>query len=372
MTSRRLLILSIAALIAIAAGVWIAGRQGASNGGQASALYPDLMQQLDDLQAVRFYKAGDERALELTHGDRGWTVSERANYPADEAKLGEFLRNLASAKIFEEKTSNAENYTSLGVEDVSDPAASGVRVEVSGASSPVNLVVGNPGPGGQSQYVRRVDEPQSWLVDKRIDATATPAAWLDKEIIDVSADRVQAARVIASGEKPYTAAKDSRAATNFLVEGLPKGKELSSPSVANGFASALAGLTLTDVQPANAFDDAKPAASTTISTFDGLVVELDGWTRDDKHFVALKTAFDPARADRFKLPTAPAEDPEGAPEADAQETETANSSKSDAGGPATPDVSAQAQSVNERVTDWVYEIPSYKYEQIFKPLEDLL
>jgi hypothetical protein len=43
MTSRRLLILAIAAIVAIGAGVWLAGREGSTGSSAgAGALYPEL------------------------------------------------------------------------------------------------------------------------------------------------------------------------------------------------------------------------------------------------------------------------------------------------------------------------------------------
>ncbi|MGH8174941.1 MAG: DUF4340 domain-containing protein [Steroidobacter sp.] len=368
MTSRRLLILSIAALIAIGAGVWLANRQSSSGAsGEHAALFPELKQQLDAVQNVRIFKAGDVLAVELVRKEGGWTVAERSGYPADEAKLSRLLRSLGDAKLYEEKTSNPESYKSLGVEDVSDAAAAGVRIEISGAPTALNLIVGKAGSGAQAQYVRRAGEAQSWLINSSIDASASPDAWLRKQILDASADRIQSATVKVSGQKPYTAVKNSRADTDFNVEGLPKGKKLSSPSAANGFATALSGLTLADVQPASAFTAASADAGATFSTFDGLVVQLEGWSRDDKRFIAMKPSYDAQLAERFKVATAPSET-HADPKADAK----TDAPKPTAAAAKAPDIEAEVKTANARVEAWVYEIPSYKYEQIFKPLEQLL
>ena len=107
MTSRRLLILGIAAIVAIAAGVWLAGRQGSSGStADSEALYPGLKEQLNSVSAVRIYKAGDARVVELERQGDSSTVSERDNYPADESKLRKLLIAIADAKLYEEKTSN--------------------------------------------------------------------------------------------------------------------------------------------------------------------------------------------------------------------------------------------------------------------------
>jgi Domain of unknown function (DUF4340) len=374
MTSQKLFILVIVAVLALVAGVWLAGRQSGSSAGdtEEASLYPELKQQLNSVTAVRIFKAGDARTVEMQRKDKGWTVSERSDYPADETKLRKLLVALADAKLYEEKTSNPEQYKTLGVEDTTGADASGVRIELAGTAKPVNLIVGNQAVGARSHYVRRAGEPQSWLINSNIDTSSTPDAWLRKDLIEVSADRVQSVTVSVKGAKPYTAAKSARADANFAVEGLPKGKSLSSPSVANGFATALTGLSLADVQPASAFASTSPAAHSTFKTFDGLVVELDGWTKDDKHYIAVKTAFDPAQAERFKVATPPPADAKPADQKQGAEGAPPAADKPEPAKPAAPNVEEEAKSAGTKLAGWVYEIPEYKYESLFKPVDQLL
>jgi hypothetical protein len=366
MTSRRLLILCIVALVAITAGVWLAGRQGSSgSGAQSAQLFPELKQQLDAVSAIHIYKAGDARAVELLRKDGSWTVGERDGYPADEPKVRKLLIAIADAKLYEEKTADPQQYATLGVEDVSGASAGGVRIELVGPSKPANLIVGKQATGGSKHYVRRAGEPQSWLVDATIDTSSVPDAWLRKDVIDVRADRMQSASVTVKGAKSYTAAKAARADANFSVEGLPKGKKLSSDSAANGFATALSGLNLSDVRKADAFKETPPAARTTFKTFDGLVVEADGWIQDGKHYIAIRPSFDAAQAERFKVAAAPAEQK---PDAKA---EPAKDAKEEPAKPAAPDVADEVSKAARKVAGWVYEIPDYKYASIFKPVEEI-
>lgn len=356
MTSRRLLILGIAAILIVVAAVWLAGRQGSTGSAAGNeALYPGLKEQLNSVSAIRFYKAGDARVTELKRQGERWTVTERDNYPADEAKLRRLLVALADARLYEQKTANPESYATLGVEDTKGKGATSLRIELEGTPKPVNLIVGKQGVGARSMYVRRAGEPQSWLINATLDTSETPEAWLRKDIIDVSADRMQSASVETKGAKPYTAAKAARADTNFAVEGLPKGKSLSAPTAANSVAMALTGLGLSDVRAASAFQATPPAAHATFKTFDGLVVAADGWVQDGKHYVALRPSFDAAQAERFKVATAPAEE-----------------KKDEAPQPAAPNVEEDAKKAAAKVTGWVYEIPDYKYESLFKPLDQLV
>jgi hypothetical protein len=375
MTSRKLSILALVAVIAVIAGVWLASRQTSPPSVESAALYPDLKSELASITALRIVKPGGQPALEVKRSDNGWTVAERHNYPADDAKLRKLITSLTEAKVLEEKTSNPESYKALGVEDVSDAAAGGVQIELDGPKQPIKLIVGKQAQGAQAQYVRRAGEPKSWLVNKSIDTSSSADQWLRKDVIDVSADRVQSAEVTVGKSKPYSAIKKARADADFTVEGLPKGKALSSPSAADNFATALAGLTLSDVQSASEMTD-PPSARATIKTFDGLVTEVTGWQKDNKHYVALKTSYDATLADKFKVATADAEkkdgtaeaakkDGEGAPPAADKPTDAAAKS-------AARNVEEESTKANTQLNGWVYEIPAYKYEAIFKPLDELI
>lgn len=376
MTSRKLSILALVAVLAVVAGLWLAGRQTSSSAGESAVLYPDLKKELDAVTSIRIVKAGGSPAVELKRGEHGWTVAERNNFPADDAKLRKLIGNLAEAKLLEEKTSNPESYSALGVEDISNSAAGGVQLEIDGPKQPVKLIVGKQASGAQSQYVRRADEPKSWLVNKSIDTSSSADQWLRKSIVDVSADRVQSAEVAVGTAKPYSVVKKTRADEDFSVEGLPKGKALSSPSAADSFATALAALTLTDVKPASEVTDA-PSARATVKTFDGLVTEATGWKKDDKHYIALKTSYDAALAEKFKVATADAEKKDG----DAAKKDTANSEGAppadaklavDTAKPAPRNVEEEAGKSSAQLNGWVYEIPAYKYDTIFKPVDELI
>ena len=376
MTSKRLLILGAAAIVAIVAGVWLAGREGSSGVAAGNdALYPGLKEQLNAISAVHIYKSGDARVVELVRKDAAWTVSDRNNYPADDSKVRKLLIAIADAKVREEKTSDPQQYAKLGVEDTKGSGATSMRIELVGAPKPVDLIVGKNAGGANSNYVRRAGEPQSWLIGTSIDTSATPDAWLRKDIIDVSADRMQSATVNAhaadKGAKPYTAAKSARADANFTVEGLPKGKSLSAPTAANSLAMTLTGLSLADVKPASAFQS-QPAAQATFKTFDGLVVELDGWVQDQKHYVALRPSFDAAQAEHFKVATAPAEDKKKDEKSEGAAKQPTAAKAPEPPKPAAPNVAEDAKSVAAKVGGWVYEIPDYKYEGIFKPVDQLV
>ncbi len=376
MNPRRLLILGVVAVLATSVAVFLANRATRSTQSADALLYPDLKAQADSVQAIRIFQAGDARAIEIVRAGDTWTLTERNGYPIAAVKARNLVRALASAKVLEEKTADASKYAALSVEDVSGAEAQGVRIEVEGPASPVNLIVGKSGPGGKSSYVRRAGEPASWLVSETLNASPEPRDWLDKDILDLADDRIQSATISVQGQKPYTAAKSARADADFKVDSLPKGKALSSTTAANGAGTALMSLSLDDVLPKAEIASGKPSAQATYKTFDGLVVQLDGFEKDDKRYITLTTSYDAALADRFK--EKPAEDAKAA--GDAAKPEAAEgapvkpeATALDASLPASaPDVADEAQKTAAKVGNWAYEIPSYKYDAIFRPLDELL
>lgn len=359
MTSKKFLLLAAAAVAALAIALLLSHQRSSSGAPVSDVLYPGLKDDLKSVTAVRIYKAGDARAIELVEKDGQWSVTDRANYPADAGKVRKLLLAIAEAKPVEEKTSNPENYAALGVEDVSATAATGSRVELEGTAKPVNLIVGKAA-GVKGTYVRRAGEPASWLINESIGASTTVHDWLRASVVDVTADRVQSVSVTLDGKAPYTAAKSSRADADFKVEGLPKGKEADAFAV-NGLASTLTGLTLADVAPAQEFASEKPSGKATVKTFDGLVVDFDGYAKDGKHYVAVKAAYDAALAERFHVATKAPDPAAGTKEEAAPATAAPTES-----------VEASAKSTNDRLQGWVFEIPDYKYEAIFKPVDSLI
>lgn len=361
MTSRKVLVLAAVAVVVLIAALLLSRPESAHESKQA-ALYPQLKSELNSVTAVRIFKAGDVRAVELMRDNDEWSVSEREGYPADAGKIRKLLLALADAKTLEQKTSNPDNYAALNVEDLSKPDAGGSRVEVAGVATPVDLIIGKSS-GVKGTYVRRASEPASWLIDQTLDASAQPSDWLRTSIVDVSADRIQSVTVTTEGARAYSAEKAARADADFKASlAVPKGKEIDKYAL-NGFASALTSLTLSDVHSARDFENEKPAAHATIRTFDGLVVDLDGWTRDGKHFVAAKTSYDEALAKRFHVDTRAPEKTD----AKVDNTEAANPAPA-----ASEDVAQKAKDLNARLTGWVFEISDYKYEAIFKPAASLL
>jgi hypothetical protein len=350
MNGKQLKLLGLVTAVFIIGAVWISLARKPDDTPDA-ALFPQLNTQLDKVRTIKLLKAGDVLAAELNRTADGWTLKQRNDYPADSRKINALLIDLAEAKLLEEKTATAANYPSLGVQDVSLADATGTKIELSGTETAIKLIVGKNDATANGTYVRVADQAQSWLIDKQLTVPAEVGAWLQRNLVDIEAGRIQEVKVQLPGQPAYSASKEKRD-DNFDVGPLPKKRELNSIGVANAMGQALIDLQLEDVRPiAEVANESSAQAS--FHTFDGLIIDIRGFNIDDKKWITLATRYDTALAQRFDVSTAAAQ-----PDASLK-------SASESG-------QAQAETMNKKTAAWAFAIADYKYDAIFKPIEQLL
>lgn len=337
-------------------------------------LLPGLSDDLNSVERLRLVRAGEELVAELARGDSGWVVANRDNYPADLGKVRETLLALADSRLVEEKTSNPEFYERLGVGDVNDAEAVGTRLELTGVGEePVALIIGDPARNVEGTYARRVGEERSWLVSGVLDLSQAIADWLDTAVIDIPAAQIQSLTIQHPDGETLTLEKADRSAMDFSLAEIPEGRELESQGSANALGGVLAGLQLEDVMSAGSLEDAGEVVTLRYQSFDGLVVEAEAFQQDERRLLRFTgVSYDEAQARRFL--EVPEED-----EAVADEEVAADSSETEASPePATLDQETiaagvdRAEELANRLEGWIFEIPSYKHDNMIMRLADLL
>lgn len=325
MTPRRVVALLIAAAVIIAVGFWASSRHphDASTSGQP--VLDGLKGAVNDVTELRLAK-GDGTRVTLRKTPSAWEVVERS-YPADSGKVRKLLLDLAALEVVEEKTSDPASYDKLGVEDVKSAKATGTRVDVVTPKKVYGVIVGRFA-GSKSTYVRAADAPKSYLASPSITADANAKQWVERELLDIPEARIKDVAVTPASGPAYSVSREKKEQTDFTVSNIPKGRELTAPSAGNTVAGELASFTLDDVRKMPAA--AKPEGTATFHTFDGLELQIAGQKDGERRYISIT------------------------PRSTAKETES------------------EAQTLAARVNGWQYEIPTYKYDVLFKPLDDLL
>jgi len=371
-TRNRSTTLAIAAAVALVAGLWLAlHRSGEQDGLDGGAVFTDLTPSIADIGEIRLSKGDGSRTT--LHKDGGsWNVVER-HYPADPARVRELVLGLTNLRIIERKTSAPANYPKLGVEPTDSPTATGTLVEVIAGPKTWALIVGKNA-DGRGVYVRKPKDAGSVLAEPAVSADPDQKRWLDRKLIDVAGAGVQQVSVQPSGGPAYLLTRATRADADLVLSPVPAGRKVASSMVVDGQAETLTAFNFDDVR---ALPDPATAATdhATWKLFDGQVLEFSGHKQGDKAFIAVNARRDPALAAQF-AEAAPAPTAASAPAAAAvPQANAANATP--AAKPAAPTATAKpadhtVELLAARAKGVEFEIPLYKYESLFKPLENLL
>ena len=371
MSRQRFIALLVAALAVIVVALYVSTQRNAVREVHGLPLLPALAGELDSVTSLSVQKGSTTPSVTVHKQGEQWTVAERANYPADVAKLRNLLLALSEAKIREEKTSDPANYAIIGVEDPTKPGATGAQIEVLAKNAKVDVIVGKP--VDQGNFVRRVGEKSSYIVEPGISFEAEPRYWIDTRLLNFSSDKIQsiqfkpdtgpaytvhrvsepvrktddgkktpnptgapaatpgATAAAAPGAAPAPAPAPAAAATpaesaepavsKFVLEGVPSGRQAADSNSLAPSPTAFSNLNDEDVSAVAEIDFSKP--STVILTLsDASVITLTGVTVGEKRWIQV--------------------------------------------------AAPQDATLSGKASGRAFEIASYRYDQIFRPLEQLL
>jgi Domain of unknown function (DUF4340) len=391
MNTKTLSYLIGAALVALVAAVAInvSNRPQSEASEQSKPLLPQLHDHVNDVSAITLTGAEAKVLVTLKRaGDGSWTVAEKSGYPADLTKIREFLLKLDQATLLEQKTSNAARYPDLGVDDVKGKDAKGILVEIAGLAQPVKLIVGNyNGAGGGGTFVRRDGETQSWLAKGNLGVDKNVATWEKLDLVDIASGRLAAVTLTSPDGKVLAIAKDQPADSNFKIADVPKGRETSSEFAANGLASTLATLKADDVLPARDAAPPEKVYKADYATFDGLVVSVTAWEKDSKDYAQFAAKLDNAAAKaridndqaktkaQYDAAVAAAAKAEVKPPATAPAEVPKPLAVSDPAKDSQDQLAAlarEAADLNKSFSGWTFILPSFKFSNINKSMDDML
>jgi hypothetical protein len=353
MKPRQKSLLAVAALLLLSAGLWLSlHRSGSQSALGGSTVFADLEQSLAEVAEIRLSK-GDGSKTTLRKSGNGWTVVER-EYPADGTRVRELALALANLRVVEAKTQNPDNYAKLGVEAPDTATATSTLVEVVAGGKTWSLIVGK-GADGRAVYVRKPAEKGSLLASPFFTADPDQKRWIDRLITDLPGASVHDITVQA-GKSSYLLRRAQRGA-DLTLASVPRGRTALGALSLGAQAESLASFHFDDLRP---LPSPAPAATdkATYRTFDGQVIELAGRRDGDKAYVTVNARRDAALAAQFAPPPADAA-------AQAKNAAAAATTPPPAEDKTTERLATRTQGVE-------YEIPVYKYEGIFKPLDQLL
>jgi hypothetical protein len=356
-------------VIVAGAAAWVASRSpaGTSAAEHASGpLFPALREHVNDVAQVQITTSTE--SFTLARNEHGWGLADKGGYPVDVSRIKALIVGLSELSLIEEKTANPELWPKLEVQDptsASDAPSKRVRLCDASGSVLADVIVGRSEYGGGNQssiFVRKADGGPALEALGKVNVEGKASNWLDKQVAKLERARVRDVTIShpdGSVLKVFRAAPELQ---DFSVADLPEGAELAWAGIAGGVASALEYLSLEDVQPASqaTFDDTQ-AVTARFTTFDGMAVTARTVEQDGKVLLKVQAEYDE---------TLRAPEPVGPQDAAPQEGEEAPPPPPKL--KAADEVSKEAESIQERVAEWVYVLPGYSASNLRKRLEDLL
>lgn len=313
--SRRLAALAAVTLLVVLAAIWavIARQQATQADLGGSLMFPSLKAAQQDIARIEI--GTGTKKITINRLGTGWSVAERAGYPADANRVQTLLIALADLVMMEPRTSLPERYAEIGVEDPG-PDAKSVSVTVSDASGKAlaAVIIGRSqtmlaGATGLNTYVRKPGEAQSWLGKGGFTLDHDPAQWLDKDLLVLVRERVMATMVVSANGNTLSISRAKPTDETFQIANIPAGREARTPTIAAPLANALGFLAAEDVRRADTLDFSTSPVTSIWRTFDGLVITVTTIEQEGKVWARLDAAVDMAQVEAAKaLEKSPAPD----------------------------------------------------------------
>ena len=351
MNGKKIVILI--ATIAVVYSAWQVSRTNAPTVDLSSeSLYPALLDQVNSINKMLIRSA--DSSTELRRVGENWVIGNRDNFPAKFDSVKSAILKIAETKIIERKTSIAEKYATLGVNDPSTTDnAKGIRVDITNADNKelVSLIIGNERQGralGEANfYIRRVADEASYLVAGDLDVSAQVDDWIEADIADIDTERVQRISIMADGEKPVIIRKEKPSDNFFTVHNIPEGFKAKSRATVSSLGALMLSLRFEDVIAASHVASSSPRGQIEAQTFDGLIAKFERYDYQDNEYVKISFKFD---------------------ENVVVETNTDDGESEEA----TVSVAEEVEALNTKTTGWLYKLPDFKMRMLDKRLSDLI
>jgi hypothetical protein len=286
-------------------------------------LIPNLKEQVNDIDEMLISQ--NDKSLSFKKVDGVWVLEESNNYFADINKIANLLMELRNMNLKSPKTSNPEKYNILSLDESGENAA--IHVVLKQNSTQVaDVYLGKKATNANATYVRKASEKQTWLASGSINLDLDESNWIVKSIINIPADQILSVDFDIKDQSPYRISKLTPADTEFLLSPIPDNKQVKSISEIESLANGLVNLSIEKPQKATALelqDAIKSSIKYTL--FSGISYQLKVYELDEKNYLTVDLAENQIYSD-----------------------------------------------FDKQLPGWLFEIPSYKFDALTKPFNDLI
>ena len=349
MSNKNLTILAVVAavMVALAVGTSYLGTPKPSTTGKNA----NLVQGFDTAKIATIILISEGEETKITQSNGRYVLTNKDNYPALVNEINGLVNEILDIKTVGLVTSNPKNHADLGVtEDKARFIVKFLDKDAKSIEGFGGIAISESDPEKQGIYVRLLANDDVYLITGSPWPKMSGLDYIDKRLTSAERDNIKTVKV-AYPDGGYTLKKDDAGKVVF-EEAIPDGKKLKATEHESVF-NALSSLQFTDVQLASKATDLEFDITYVCELGDTTVYTLKIAEADDKTFIIADAAF--------------TGDPKVTVKDDASESEEELKAKE-----AKLLIIEAARNFHDRHTGWVYEIASWKADDITKKLDDLL
>lgn len=306
--------------------------------------------------------------LELKRGDdTDWTIATHYGYPANQERVANLLKRVATLKTVEPKTAKPENHAQLNLDDPAGENALGTRITVKADDKIlIDMVAGLSRVAAESGsvFIRRWDTDETWLAEGEFKPRRRLLDLIDRNVVNVDGRRIRTAHITHpdgnGGQESAVVAKATPDQAEYtLAAAVPDGMQPKASHELSTAARVTEFLILEKVLPAGDISLKNPIVSV-YETFDGIRISFTSAKQADGKIWTTVNASAAPRWDGLDIFMSQykGEDSETGRIADQFKTADA--------------VAAEIAAISSKTNGWAYLPTDYKASQITVTAADLL
>lgn len=302
--SGRLLGILVAALLVVGgAALWLQQKERAEQPRAAATLGEPLLEDLRAANVASIRITAPGATLTLRRAEERWVIAERGDFPADLARVRDFVLKALALKIGQSEPVSAAERARLQLNEPSSAEGAGTLVEFLAADGKplARLIVGG------KYFKREPDQPKTAVGDGRFvlrpgaegtavivadpleQAGARSALWIERRAL--AADEPVSIDVRHPDGDRWRLERGADASGAWKLAGAKAGEKLNDTTVLS-VAAAAGGLDIADVVARDPEREAKALAKPTVitvTTRDGLTYTLNVGEVEDRNRYATAT-----------------------------------------------------------------------------------
>ena len=301
MTPKSVIALLIVTAISIAGAVASLNiNHDSSTSVQGGAFFPELLETMDRVSKITV--TDKDRATTVTRNPEGvWGVNASDGYPASVANVEKSILQVAQLLYLEKKTANEQRYERLHLQGLDKKDSQVRRIQFFDGQDKVltDFFLGKKrfdlaGSTSAGAYIRKYDDPQTWLVGGEVDFKTELKSWLRNSILNIREEDLLKAEIRHPSGDIVKISKEDPKNQNFTLHDIPQGKKLKYDSDPNNIANVVENLEMIDARKAVNVDFIKNKILTaTYTARNGLVADLVLLKLEEDDWLKVNLTTDP-------------------------------------------------------------------------------